>query len=74
MKSEKGITLTALIIYVLVFTATLGLLANLSNFVYSNLLNFIIDSFLLISKTDYALFSHIISHFVEKGNNFIKII
>ena len=37
MKSEKGITLTALIIYVLVFTATLGLLANLSNFVYSNL-------------------------------------
>ena len=33
MKSEKGITLTALIIYVLVFTATLGLLANLSNFV-----------------------------------------
>ena len=37
MKSEKGITLTALIIYVLVFSATLGLLAYLSNFVYSNL-------------------------------------
>ncbi len=42
MKNEKGITLTALIIYVLIFSATLALLASLTNYLYPRLGN--IDS------------------------------
>lgn len=37
MKSEKGITLTILIIYIVVFTIVIALLASLSNYIYSNL-------------------------------------
>lgn len=39
MKNEKGITLAALVIYVIVFSITIALLASLSNYVYSNLGN-----------------------------------
>lgn len=37
MKKEKGITLVALAVYVLVFSITLLLLARLSQYIYSNL-------------------------------------
>lgn len=37
MKSEKGITLAALVIYVLIFSITIVLLASLSNYIFQNL-------------------------------------
>lgn len=37
MKSEKGITLTILVIYVIFFSIIIGLLAALSSYIYSNL-------------------------------------
>lgn len=37
MKSEKGITLTILVIYVIFFSIIIGLLATLSRYIYSNL-------------------------------------
>ena len=39
MKSEKGITLAALVIYVIIFSITIALLASLSNYVLGNLSN-----------------------------------
>ena len=39
MKNEKGVTLAILIIYVMVFSITISLLASLSNFIYGNLDN-----------------------------------
>ena len=35
-KNEKGITLTSLILYVLIITAALALLANLSQYITRN--------------------------------------
>ena len=37
MKSEKGVTLASLIVYILVFSIVLGALASMSNFIYGNL-------------------------------------
>lgn len=37
MKSEKGITLTSLVIYIVIMTAVMALLGSLSNFFYQNL-------------------------------------
>ena len=37
MKSERGITLTILIIYIVVFSIVIALLASLSNYIFSNL-------------------------------------
>ena len=37
MKSEKGITIAILILYVVIFTIVITLLANLSNYIYGNL-------------------------------------
>jgi len=37
MRSEKGITLTTLVIYIVVFSAVLALVGSLSSFVYGNL-------------------------------------
>ncbi len=37
MKREEGITLASLVLYVIIFSFTLGLLAALSNFVYDNM-------------------------------------
>ena len=37
MKNEKGVTLAVLIIYVMVFSITIALLASLSNYIYGNL-------------------------------------
>ena len=39
MKKEKGITLIALILYVIIFSITIGLLASISSFVYNNMGN-----------------------------------
>ena len=37
MKSEKGITLNSLIIYIILITLVLGLLVSISSYFYSNL-------------------------------------
>lgn len=37
MKKENGITLASLVLYVIIFSFTLGLLATLSSFVYGNM-------------------------------------
>ena len=37
MKSEKGITLTILVIYVVFFSIIMSLLAALSNYIYKNI-------------------------------------
>lgn len=39
MKSENGITLTILVIYTIVFSIVIVLLANLSSYIYGNLKN-----------------------------------
>lgn len=39
MKSEKGITLIILMIYIIIFSIVIILLANLSSYIYSNLKN-----------------------------------
>lgn len=39
MKSEKGITMLAVTIYVLVLTIVIGIIANISNFFYKNVSN-----------------------------------
>ena len=49
MKSEKGITLIVLSIYIIVFSIIIVLLANLSNYIYSNMEN-INDSSVDISE------------------------
>ena len=37
MKNEKGITLAALVIYVIIFSITIALLASLSSYIFDNL-------------------------------------
>ncbi len=37
MKNEKGVTLAALVIYVMIFSITIALLASLSSYIYGNL-------------------------------------
>ena len=37
MKKEKGITLTALILYIVIFSFTITILASLSSYIYSNM-------------------------------------
>lgn len=49
MKSEKGVTLTILIIYIIVFSIVIGMLASLSNYIYGNLGN-VNDSSIKISE------------------------
>ena len=39
MKKEKGITLIALIMYIIMFSATIGLLATLSSYIFDNVGN-----------------------------------
>lgn len=40
MKNQKGITLTALTIYVIVFMLVIGIVATLTSFFYKNVMNF----------------------------------
>ena len=54
MKIEKGITIVALSIYVIMFTAIIVLLANLTNYVYPNLININSDS---ISSEEFVKFN-----------------
>ena len=44
MKKESGITLASLVIYVIIFSFTLGLLAALSGFIFGNIDNINSDS------------------------------
>lgn len=44
MKKENGITLVSLVLYIVIFTATLGLLSALSNYIFGNLDNISTDS------------------------------
>ena len=39
MKNEKGVTLAALVVYVIVFSVTIALLSSLSSYVFGNLNN-----------------------------------
>lgn len=54
MKSEKGITLTSLVIYIIIFSAVLALVSSLSSFVYGNLRNLNSDS---ISSEEFNKFN-----------------
>ena len=65
MKAERGITLIILSIYVIVFSFIIALLANLSNYIYSNLDN-VSDS-----TTDSSEFNKFNMYFIEdvKTNN-----
>ena len=49
MKSEKGITLTVLVIYTIVFSIIIVILANLTNYIYGNLHN-VNDSSINVSE------------------------
>ena len=40
MKCEKGITLTALTIYVIVFIFVIGIVATITSYFYNNVINF----------------------------------
>lgn len=49
MKKEEGITLSVLVIYVIIFTTIIGLLANLSSYIYGNI-KYINDNSIDISE------------------------
>ena len=66
MKIEKGITIVALSIYVIMFTAIIVLLANLTNYVYPNLININSDS---ISSEEFVKFNtKFVSDIKESSN------
>lgn len=44
MRSEKGITLSGLVIYVIIFSVTITLVSSLTSFIYGNLKNLNSDS------------------------------
>ena len=54
MKKEKGVTLIVLIMYIIIFTVTIGLLSYLSSYIYSNLDNIDSDS---ISSEEFNKFN-----------------
>src|SRR5574344_609946 len=66
MKKEKGITLLALIIYIIVFTLVLSLLASLSNYIYSNLHLISSDK---ISPEEFNKFNSYFVQDVKKSEN-----
>lgn len=59
MKNEKGITLNALILYVIMFSATMAILATLTNYIYGNLDKIKADN---ISSGEFNKFN---THFVK---------
>ena len=66
MKIEKGITIVALSINVIMFTAIIVLLANLTNYVYPNLININSDS---ISSEEFVKFNtKFVSDIKESSN------
>lgn len=54
MKSEKGITLTSLVIYIIIFSAVLALVGSLTNFINGNIKNLNADS---ISSEEFNKFN-----------------
>lgn len=59
MKNEKGMTIVALILYIMLFSTTIALLASLSGYVYSNMSNFNSNS---VSSEEFNKFN---VHFVK---------
>ena len=59
MKSERGITLVILVIYILMFSVVMGLLATLSNYIYSNL------SYVNDNSIDVSEFNKFNMYFIE---------
>lgn len=70
MNKEKGITLVALTLYVVMFTAVLVFLANLSNYIYGNLGNINTDS---TSLTEFNRFNiKFIKDIKEHENGYVN--
>lgn len=63
MKSERGITLTSLVIYIIVFTGVLALVSSLSSFIYGNIKNLGSDK---ISSEEFNKFN---TYFVKDVKN-----
>lgn len=66
MKSDKGITLTALVIYVIIFSATITLVSSLSSFIYSNLKELNTDT---ISSEEFNKFNTYFVQDVKSSRN-----
>lgn len=66
MKNEKGITLTALVIYVIIFSATITLVSALSSFIYGNLKELNSDS---ISSEEFNKFNTYFVQDVKESKN-----
>ena len=70
MKNEKGVTLAALVIYVIVFSITIALLASLSNYIYSNLDNISSEQ---ISSEEFNKFNtYFVNDVKESKNAYVK--
>lgn len=69
MKNEKGVTLIILVIYVILFSVVMGLLATLSNYIYNNL-HYVNDS-----SVDVSEFNKFNMYFIEdvKSNKQVEI-
>lgn len=69
MKNEKGVTLIILVIYVILFSVVMGLLATLSNYIYNNL-HYVNDASIDISE-----FNKFNMYFIEdvKSNKQVEI-
>lgn len=68
LKSEKGITLTTLVIYTIVLMAALGILATISTFFYNNII-LVKDSAKYASEFD--KFNASIIHDVKENNQVV---
>lgn len=81
MKNQKGITLTALTIYVIVFTLVIGIVATLTSYFYNNVMNFdeTTKSYLEINKFNMFFLQDIkedgitIQNFIEEDSKQIGI-
>lgn len=69
MKTERGITLTILVIYIIIFSVVIGLLASLSSYIYGNL-KYIDDD-----SVDISEFNKFNAYFIEdvKSNSQVQI-
>lgn len=69
MKTERGVTLTILIIYIIIFSIVIGLLATLTSYIYGNL-NYINDD-----SVDISEFNKFNAFFIEdvKSNSQVNI-
>lgn len=69
MKSEKGITIAVLVLYVVIFTIVITLLANLSSYIYGNL------KYVNNNSIDVSEFNKFNAHFINnvKTNNEVEV-